>query len=270
MLNGLDLFSGIGGISLALKPWVRTVAYCEADRYAQAVLLSRMRSGELCHAPIWDDVRTLRGDSLGNWIDIVFGGFPCQDISVAGAGGGLEGKRSGLFHELARIVEETSPTFVFVENVPAIRTRGLARVCYELARLGFDFRWTTVSAQDVGAPHLRRRWFGLAAHAQRLKLRLESGWSGWEGWEGSSFASELSPKGVTPDAHSLRELQPRGSVGKLGGWACDASWWSSEPDVERVVYGVPFGDDRNRCLGNAVVPASAREAFKRLAGINRT
>jgi len=92
VLNGLDLFSGIGGISLALDPWVRTVAYCERDRYAQAVLLSRMRAAQLCAAPIWDDVRTLRFELLPP-IDIITGGFPCQDISVAGAGAGLEGGR---------------------------------------------------------------------------------------------------------------------------------------------------------------------------------
>jgi DNA (cytosine-5)-methyltransferase 1 len=84
-MNGLDLFSGIGGISLALEPWVRTVAYCEQDRYAQGVLLSRMRSGGIDRAPIWDDVRTLNKSILPN-IDIIFGGFPCQDISVAGLG----------------------------------------------------------------------------------------------------------------------------------------------------------------------------------------
>lgn len=84
-LHGLDLFSGIGGIGIALELWVRTVAYCERDRYAQGVLLSRMRSGEIDRAPIWDDVTTLRGDMLPR-IDIVFGGFPCQDLSVAGRG----------------------------------------------------------------------------------------------------------------------------------------------------------------------------------------
>ena len=167
VLNGLDLFSGIGGIGLALSPWVRTVAYCEQDRYAQAVLMSRMRAGDIDRAPIWDDVRTLRGDMLDG-IDIIFGGFPCQDISVAGAGRGLEGDRSGLFFEIVRLAEEVQPAFLFLENVAAIRTRGLARVCVELARLGFDLRWTTVSAAEVGAPHLRRRWFLLAAHPDRL------------------------------------------------------------------------------------------------------
>jgi len=85
MLNGLDLFSGIGGISLALRPWVRTYAYCELDAHAQAVLLSRMQAGAIDYAPIWDDVQTLPIDELRGRIDLLSGGFPCQDISVAGA-----------------------------------------------------------------------------------------------------------------------------------------------------------------------------------------
>jgi hypothetical protein len=93
MLNGLDLFSGIGGITLALSPWVTPVAYCENKSYAQRVLVSRMADGSLPKAPIWDDVRTLRGDMLPA-VDIIYGGFPCQDISIAGRGKGLEGERA--------------------------------------------------------------------------------------------------------------------------------------------------------------------------------
>jgi site-specific DNA-cytosine methylase len=95
MLRGLDLFSGIGGLSIALSDWVRPVAYCESDRYPVAVLLSRMAAGSLPSAPIWDDVRTLGTDCLSANVDIIYGGFPCQDISVAGDGVGLEGGAAG-------------------------------------------------------------------------------------------------------------------------------------------------------------------------------
>lgn len=117
MINGLDLFSGIGGITIGLSEWVRPVAYCEIDPYCQSVLISRMLEGTLPTAPIWDDVKTLQGADLPE-IDIICGGFPCQDISVAGHGKGLEGERSGLFFEIVRLAKEVKPTFLFLENVP--------------------------------------------------------------------------------------------------------------------------------------------------------
>ena len=167
-LAGLDLFSGIGGITIALQEWVRPVAYCENNKYAQAVLLSRMDDGQLPTAPIWDDVITLGAANLPEDIDIIYGGFPCQDISIAGRGAGLEGKRSGLFYEVARLVGEIRPAFVFLENVPAITVRGLGDVVGEMARLRYDCRWGILSAADMGAPHRRDRWWMLA-HAQGRK-----------------------------------------------------------------------------------------------------
>lgn len=161
MLNGLSLFTGIGGIDLALSRWVEPICYCESDRYAQLVLFSRMAAGDLRSAPIWDDVRSLQASLLPP-VDIISGGFPCQDISVAGAGKGLGGSRSGLFFEILRLCGELRPWFVFLENVPAIAVRGLDRVLLEFVALGYDCRWTTVSAAEVGAPHLRERWFLLA------------------------------------------------------------------------------------------------------------
>ena len=135
-LNGLDLFSGIGGNSIGLNEYVNTIAYCEADRHAQAVLLSRMGDGHLSKAPIWDDITTLTGAHFDIPIDIIIGGFPCQDISVAGKGAGLAGERSGLFFEIVRLAKEIKPTFLFLENVPAIRTRGLDTVIQEFTEIG--------------------------------------------------------------------------------------------------------------------------------------
>lgn len=244
-INGLDLFSGIGGITLALAPWVRPVAYCESDPYAQAVLISRMRSGDLPVAPIWDDVRTLQAHNLTQPIDIIYGGFPCQDISVAGTGKGLAGKRSGLFFEIVRLVEEIRPTFVFLENVPAIRTRGLSTVVQELSDRWYDCRWQTLSAQEVGAPHKRDRWFMLAAHSDRVRLREQSrgsgrkdgkspllagnygeevlanassgrrGGTGERQVELARGAETISTGEALADADGLRELQPQGSIKEL-------------------------------------------------------
>jgi len=189
MLNGLDLFSGIGGITYALQDWVRPVAYCEIEPFCQSVLMQRMQEGDLPKAPIWDDITTLSSRRFpdefikGN-IDIIYGGFPCQDISVAGAGKGLEGERSGLFFEIMRLAKEIKPKFLFLENVPAITHRGGIRVVREIAALGYDCRWCVISASGVGALHRRERWF-LLAHSKH------NGASACEGREsiGSSIAS---------------------------------------------------------------------------------
>ncbi len=243
MLNGLDLFSGIGGMSLGLAPWVRPVAYCEIDTYCRAVLLSQIGRGSLPNAPIWDDVRTLRGDDVGS-VDIIYGGFPCQDISLAGSGAGLDGERSGLVSEVLRLVRETKPTFVFLENVPAIRTRGAERVVKQLATLGYDCRWGCLSAYDVGAPHRRDRWFLLA-------------------YTRSSGLERLGSRTVSPEAEVT--LPPSGGRDEL--LAQPTSAWVSEPNVCRMAHGVSRRLDRIRSLGNSVVPSQAREAFSRLIGI---
>jgi DNA (cytosine-5)-methyltransferase 1 len=306
MLNGLDLFSGIGGLALALSPWVRPIAYCENDRYAQAVLLSRMARGELPVGPIWDDVRTLRGSMLPP-IDIVYGGFPCQDISIAGRGAGLAGERSGLFIHLARIAEEVRPAFLFLENVPAIRTRGLSVVMYELARLGFDLRWTTVSAAEIGAPHLRKRWFCLAAHPERISVWLEPGRRsgpdrqaaqavtqhdgagesvadtagiGWSQGRTESTRIERgshAPIGCDEISHALCAGLPHGRQTQFDSLSDSralteferrgGSGWATEPDVGRVAHGISARVDRLRGLGNAVVPLQAQTAFARLCGL---
>lgn len=246
MLNGLDLFSGIGGISLALKEWVRPVAYCENDKYAQAVLLSRMWNGQLFRAPIWDDVRTLSAEHLQGFdIDIIYGGFPCQDISVAGHGRGLEGKRSGLYWSMYRLIREFNPTFVFLENVPAIRTRGLKDVVGSLTDVGYDCRWTRISAAEVGANHIRYRWFLFAANANSKALREQQG-------RGKRSSGSRAPFNSSDgDERPVTESPTR----------------TFEPRVSRTGNGIPFAVDRDRALGNAVVPAQAREAFKRLCGI---
>lgn len=272
-MNGLDLFSGIGGITLALLPWVKPTAYCENDRFAQAVLLSRMRDGELPTAPIWDDVTTLKAEHLPEPIDIIYGGFPCQDISVAGNGAGLEGNRSGLFFEIIRLLGELRPSFVFLENVPAITVRGLESVCTELTKIRYDCRWTIVSAAEMGAPHLRQRWF-LLAHSNSKssrnkrqdvqfcdtemgsKCKTITGNNGKKELMANSMCSRLEGQWQEPSRVSEKLTSPFSS-----------SWWEVEPSICRVVDGLQHRSHRIKSLGNAVVPQQAREAFKRLMGI---
>src|SRR5215471_8830097 len=152
----LDLFSGIGSFSLGLeRAGMQTVAFCEQDAFCRRVLAK--------HWPevrCYDDVRSLTADRLradGISVDVICGGFPCTDISVAGRGAGITGPQSGLWSEFARLIGELRPRYALVENVAALVGRGLERVLCDLAALGFDAEWQIISAADVGAPHLRQR-----------------------------------------------------------------------------------------------------------------
>ena len=172
MLNGLALFAGYGGLEIGLSEYVRTVCYVERELYPVAVIRSRIKEGKLDDAPIWDDVTTFDGTKWRGKVDIISGGFPCQDISVAGKGRGIkEGTRSGLWFEFLRIINEVRPAFVFVENVSALTHRGLDIVLGQLSEAGYDARWTDLRASDVGAPHRRERMFILAHSKQPRTIR---------------------------------------------------------------------------------------------------
>jgi len=271
LMRGLDLFSGIGGITKALDGYVRPVAYCEIEPYARGVLLSRMHSGDLPLSPIWDDVSTLRGAMLPQ-IDIIYGGFPCQDISVAGRGEGLGGKRSGLFHEILRLASETHAPFIFLENVPAIRTRGLITVLQSLSSIGYDCRWGMLSAADVGANHKRERWF-LLAHAQSKQdgglqpIRFQSDTRTSSKDVADAGGESSAQENTLPSTVGESGYSRSNDGGRDGRQAPRNDWWLSEPSVGRVAHGIPKRVDRLRALGNAVVPAQAREAFERLMGL---
>jgi DNA (cytosine-5)-methyltransferase 1 len=273
-LSGLDLFSGIGGIGLALDEWVRVVAYCERDKYAQSVLLSRMAERQIASAPIWDDVTTLRGEMLPR-IDIIFGGFPCQDISSAGLRAGLAGERSGLFFEIVRLAKETRAPFVFLENVPAIRTRGLREVVGAFAKMGYDSRWTCLSASSLGAPHKRERWF-LLAHANGSELRNEQRWSSGKCWQRENESRDNGSAGIMADtdcpgleglAETEVSRQWQRQIKTRADSLSNGQFWAVEPNVGRVVNGLPNRVDRIKCLGNSVVPIQAKTAFEKLMGL---
>jgi len=166
-LNELALFAGAGGGILGgkLLGW-RTVCAVEWDAYARDVLVARQNDGCLEAFPIWDDVQTFDGRPWRGRIDVVSGGFPCQDISAAGKGAGIEGERSGMWKEMARIIGEVLPRFVLVENSPMLVGRGLAVVLADLAEMGYDAEWGIVGAHHVSAPHKRDRiWIVANAHS---------------------------------------------------------------------------------------------------------
>lgn len=168
-MNELALFAGAGGGILAgrLLGW-RTIAACEIEPYPRAVLLHNQKLGNLPHFPIWDDIRTLDGTPFRGHIDIVTGGFPCQDISAAGKGAGITGTRSGLWSEMHRIIREVQPRYAFMENSPMLTSRGLGRVLGDLAASGYDACWCVLGASDCGAPHRRDRiWILAVRHTDR-------------------------------------------------------------------------------------------------------
>ena len=164
-MNELALFAGAGGGILGghLLGW-RTICAVEWDPYAASVLVARQNDKILPPFPIWDDVQTFDGKSWRGIVDVVSGGFPCQDISAAGKGAGIEGKRSGMWKHMARIIEEVQPAYAYIENSPMLRTRGLGVVLQDIAKMGFDAEWGIVSAADVGAPHRRDRIWILATN----------------------------------------------------------------------------------------------------------
>jgi len=164
-LNELALFAGAGGGILGgqLLGW-RTVCAVEWEPYAACILAARQNDGLLPNFPIWDDVQTFDGRPWRGVAQVISGGFPCQDISIAGKGDGLDGERSGMWREMARIIREVGPEYVFVENSPMLLSRGLGAVLGDLSSMGFDARWGIVGAKDVGANHQRDRIW-IVAHS---------------------------------------------------------------------------------------------------------
>ena len=185
-LKVLDLFSGIGGFSLGLeRAGMETIAFCELDKACHKVLKKHWP-----HTPIYDDIRTLNGTNLQNTVDIICGGFPCQDISLIGKGGGIAGERSGLWWEFHRLIKEIKPSWVIAENVTALRSRGLDEVLRSLAEIGYDAEWHCISASAIGAPHRRDRvWIIGYPHNQpglETTQAVMSRGKSWETWQNDS------------------------------------------------------------------------------------
>ena len=171
-LRELALFAGAGGGILGghLLGW-RCVCAVEWEPYPAGVLIARQNEGILPPFPIWDDVRSFDGRPWRGIVDVVSGGFPCQDISAAGKGKGIEGERSGMWKEMARIIGEVRPRYVLVENSPVLTSRGLGVVLGDLAAMGYDAEWGVFGADDAGAPHQRERIWILGYSMQQGQRR---------------------------------------------------------------------------------------------------
>lgn len=217
-LKVLDLFSGIGGFSLGLERTggFETVAFCEIDKYAQKVLRKNFPGIE-----IYDDVKELKYDGA---VDVVTGGFPCQNLSSLGDRTGLAGNKSGLWRDMARHISELRPKFIIVENVPDILRcsgGGIDVVLGDLSRLGYNAWYDIIPMALFGASHLRERLWLLA-------------------WNTDSF-----------DVRTFRTVLGRQIT------ATRSTCWEqfkTQSGVARSRDGVPYRMDRHSCLGNTVYP----------------
>jgi DNA (cytosine-5)-methyltransferase 1 len=297
----MHLFAGAGGGILAdLLLGHRPVCAVEIDAHCQKVLLQRQRDGFLPAFPIWDDVVTFDGEPWKGAVEIVAGGFPCTNISCAGPRDGLTGESSILFFQMLRIIEEVQPRFVFTENSPELRTKGLGAVVTGLTSLGYECRWCVLGARDVGANHVRKRLW-LLAYSDDTRERNES--------INAKMARTSEVAGMVKaaaDADSerdekgellVRETQTITTI-ENGVQDCDRKWddtdtdsktireqpgWRSgkegkEEAISRVSHwwdiprfagmddGMPNKMDRVRATGNMQVPAVAALAWRILRG----
>ena len=288
----LDLFSGIGGFSLGLEAaGMETVAFCEKEPFCKADLKKNWPD-----VPCHEDVTTLDGSQYVG-INIICGGFPCQDISLAGTGKGLAGERSGLWREYHRIIKETRPEWVIIENVSALRSRGLDEVLRSLAEVGYDAEWHCLPACAIGAPHRRDRiWIVAYPQGERYTCGEPANETGClrQGQAqpeerrgdlivaggGEEMAHAHYPRLQGRISRILQEraseraawssspsvADPESAISERDGaepyWQqsrlTDPSWWLFEPNVGRVANGVPARVDRIKALGNAIVPQIAQ------------
>jgi DNA (cytosine-5)-methyltransferase 1 len=238
----LSLFAGIGGFDLGLERtgWFKTVAFCEIDPFCRRVLAKHWPE-----VPCYHDVRELTAERLiadGIAIDVICGGFPCQDISAAGIQAGMgEGTRSGLWSEFARLIRELRPSHIIVENVAALLRGPVERpgewfgaVLRDLAECGYDAEWENIPAAALGAPHRRERiWLVAFPHEDANPDRRISA-------HGFAHAENIWQRD--------RRLSQLGASPRL----CGSDTYAR---IRRVVYGIPGWAQRCGALGNAVVPA---------------
>lgn len=261
MLRVLDLFAGVGGFSLALENigGFETAAFCEIDKHAQAVLKQHWP-----RVPVFEDVKLLNGKALKN-IDVICGGFPCQDISTAGKQKGIkDGTRSGLWFEYKRLIQEIGPRWVIIENVRNLLSNGFATVVKDLSEIGYDCAWEVVSARSVGAPHFRERIW-IVAYPNGQQIREQSRRIQWENGRDSILTGNIGQARKIAHSDDFRFWPTFATEEEKQQWWTEATAkfrdrWNVMPDVCRVDDGISKELDKIRAqrikqLGNAVVPA---------------
>jgi DNA (cytosine-5)-methyltransferase 1 len=235
-------------------------AYCAPDKMT---VFSRLSRFGMTYKPLTE--------SRGGIVDVVSGGFPCQDISAAGKGEGIDGERSGMWGEMARIIHEVRPKFVFVENSPMLTSRGLGRVLGDLASMGFDARWGVLGAADVGANHQRDRIWIVGTNLANTKELLGNGGNdnariSMERKAQPKFGNDCGQGSISNANGSQRQgVQQSKRKEQEYTFACNSRWWEVEPDVGRMADGVAAGMDRLKAIGNGQVPLCAATAWRILS-----
>jgi DNA (cytosine-5)-methyltransferase 1 len=261
-----SLFSGIGGFDLGLTRAGHDIIWqVEIDEWCRKVLEKHWPD-----AVRFSDIRDCGLHNLEH-VEIICGGFPCQNLSTAGDKEGVDGEKSSLWWEMLRVISELRPRYVIVENVPGLLIRGFDEVLGSLAEVGYDAEWDVVSAADVGAPHLRERiWIVAYPNHMRELPKGNKGYFGrWTGdcGEKSDLAHADSTGlqkqcGTKPVVQEYRLSQRCSSEEE---WQNSRnSHWETEPNVGRVAHGIPNRIHRLRGLGNAIVPQIAHEIGLRL------
>ena len=264
----LDLFSGIGGFALGLEAaGFETAAFCEIDPYAQKVLKKNWPG-----VPIYDDVRRITADRLvsdGIGVDVITGGFPCQDISVAGNQKGIDAERSGLWSECARLLGDIRPRYAIFENVTNLLTGDggdwFKRVLWDISSVGYDAEWHCIPASAIGAHHHKDRVWIVAYPSSGGVRQKQEPRAECEGETLPELNGEAQPLADSQRIRQSGQGLHGGRSNKAKNQDREASWiinhcqgnspiWDAEPNVGRVANGVPARSHRLRCLGNAVVP----------------
>ena len=243
----ISLFAGIGGLDLGLeRAGMECVAQVEIDDFCQKVLTKHWTN-----VPKFKDVRNVGKHNLPP-ADLICGGFPCQDVSLAGLRKGLEGKRSTLWSEFYRIICEIRPRWVIIENVTGLFTsddgRFFTKILRELSESGYDVEWNTISASSIGAPHQRERVF-IVSHARSLAINrrqiltqnsvnFDEWWENSQEWGINRIKPEMGTETLPRLPYCWQELD-------------------TPSKLPRMVDGIPNGLDRMKALGNAVVPQVA-------------
>ena len=285
-LKILDTFAGIGGFSYAAHELVggfETTQFVEIDPFCQKVLKKHFPK-----VPCHDDIKTFT--AYPGQYDVITGGFPCQDISVAGRREGItDQSRSGLFYELIRVIRLVRPKFVVMENVAAILNNGLDIVLGELSEAGYDAEWSIISASSLGAAHRRSRWWCVAytndygsssssinevndetdssSQERQNQISKSSGSS-----ESPNSGTVRSSEGNVTDSNSKGLQRKILSKMESGIWSAkhtrrlDPNWRSyvSKPILPRGSYGLSNRVDRTKALGNSIVPAVAAIPLQRV------